>query len=53
MYFGTGVEKGYSAVLLNVEYNAINRTLAAEEIEEIENVFKKQLSEKYGIELKK
>ena len=53
VYFGTGVAKGYSAVLLNVEYNAISRTLAAEEIEAIEEVFKKQLSEKYGIELKK
>jgi len=53
VYFGAGVEKGHSAVLINIEYNAINRTLAAEEIEEIEVVFKNQLAEKYGIELKK
>lgn len=53
VYFGAGVEKGSSAVLLSVEYNAVSRTLSAEEIETVENGFKKKLSEKYGIELKK
>ena len=53
VYFGTGVEKGSSAVLINVEYNAVNRTLSAEEIEAVENGFKQKLSEIYGIELKK
>jgi phenylalanyl-tRNA synthetase beta subunit len=52
IYFGTGVAKGSSAVLISVEYNAITRTLASDEIEAIENAFKKALSEKYGIELK-
>lgn len=53
VYFGAGVEKGSSAVLINVEYNGINRTLSAEEIETVENSFKQALSEKFGIELKK
>ncbi len=53
VYFGTGVEKGYSSVLINVEYNAPDRTLSAEEIENIEISFKKKLSDTYGIELKK
>ncbi len=53
VYFGTGVEKGYSSVLVNVEYNAIDRTLSADEIEVIEASFKEKLSAKYGIELKK
>ena len=52
VYFGTGVAKGSSAVLINVEYNALTRTLAADEIEAIEHAFKNKLSEKYGIELK-
>ncbi len=52
VYFGTGVAKGTSAVLISVEYNAISRTLASDEIEAIENAFKRQLAEKYGIELK-
>ncbi len=53
VYFGTGVEKGYSSVLVNVEYNAIDRTLSADEIEKIEASFKEKLSAEYGIELKK
>ncbi len=53
VYFGTGVAKGYSSVLVNVEYNAIDRTLSAEEIEVIENSFKEKLQSTYGIELKK
>ncbi len=53
VYFGAGIEKGYSSVLINVEYNAINRTLAAEEIEEVEAIFKSKLSSEFGIELKK
>ena len=53
VYFGTGVEKGSSAVLINVEYNAVSRTLSAEEIEAVEESFKKALADKYGIELKK
>ena len=53
VYFGTGVAKGSSAVLINVEYNATDRTLSADEIEVIENGFKSKLAEKYGIELKK
>ena len=53
VYFGTGVEKGSSAVLINVEYNAKNRTLSAEEIEAVEESFKKALADKFGIELKK
>lgn len=52
IYFGTGVAKGSSAVLISVEYNAITRTLASDEIEAIEHAFKNKLSEKYGIELK-
>lgn len=52
VYFGSGVAKGTSAVLVSVEYNAITRTLASDEIEAIEHSFKKKLSEKYGIELK-
>ena len=52
IYFGTGVAKGSSAVLIKIEYNAITRTLAADEIEAIETQFKNKLSEKYGIELK-
>lgn len=52
IYFGTGVAKGSSAVLINVEYNAVTRTLAADEIEAIEHAFKNKLAEKYGIELK-
>jgi phenylalanyl-tRNA synthetase beta chain len=52
IYFGTGVAKGSSAVLINVEYNARTRTLAADEIEAIEHSFKNKLMEKYGIELK-
>ena len=52
IYFGTGVAKGSSAVLIKIEYNAITRTLAADEIEAIETNFKNKLSEKYGIELK-
>ena len=52
VYFGAGVEKGYSSVLVNVEYNAVTRTLAAEEIEAAEHIFKVKLSEKYGIVLK-
>lgn len=52
IYFGTGVAKGSSAVLISVEYNAITRTLAADEIEAIEQTFKTKLAEKYGIELK-
>ncbi len=53
VYFGTGVEKGYSSVLVNVEYNALDRTLSADEIEVIENSFKEKLLSKYGISLKK
>ncbi len=53
VYFGTGVEKGYSSVLINVEYNAIDRTLSADEIEAIEASFKQKLAASYGIELKK
>ncbi len=53
VYFGTGVEKGYSAVLVNVEYNAIDRTLSADEIEAVEASFKEKLLVVYGIELKK
>ncbi len=53
VYFGTGVSKGFSSVLINVEYNAKDRTLSAEEIEVIENGFKEKLSKEYGIELKK
>lgn len=52
VYFGAGVAKGTSAVLISVEYNAITRTLASDEIEAIEHSFKNKLSEKYGIELK-
>ena len=52
VYFGAGVEKGSSAVLIKVEYNAKTRTLEADEIEALEHVFKHKLSEKYGIELK-
>ena len=40
IYFGTGVAKGSSAVLIKIEYNAITRTLAADEIEAIETNFK-------------
>ena len=40
-------------MLINVEYNAKNRTLSAEEIEAVEEGFKKALADKYGIELKK
>lgn len=53
VYFGTGVEKGFSSVLISVEYNAVERTLSAEEIEEIEASFKKKLYDSYKIELKK
>ncbi len=52
VYFGQGVAKGTSAVLISIEYNAITRTLASEEIEEIENAFKSKLQSEYGIELK-
>ena len=52
VYFGTGVEKGFSSVLISVEYNAVTRTLAAEEIEAAEHIFKMKLSEKFGIVLK-
>ncbi len=52
VYFGTGVAKGSSAVLISVEYNAISRTLMSDEIEAIEHSFKNKLAEKYGIELK-
>lgn len=52
VYFGQGVAKGTSAVLISIEYNAITRTLASEEIEEIENAFKSKLKSEYGIELK-
>ncbi len=53
VYFGTGVEKGSSAVLINVEYNAITRTLSTDEIEIVEKGFKEKLLKKFGIELKK
>ena len=52
VYFGTGVAKGFSSVLINVEYNAVNRTLSTDEIEAIENSFKSKLKDNYGIELK-
>lgn len=52
VYFGQGVAKGTSAVLVSVEYNAITRTLASEEIEAIEQDFKTKLQNTYGIELK-
>ncbi|MDR3294304.1 MAG: phenylalanine--tRNA ligase subunit beta [Clostridiales Family XIII bacterium] len=52
VYFGKGVPEGSSAVLLRVWYNAAERTLSAEEVEQIEDAFKGKLLEKFGMELK-
>jgi len=52
VYFGSGVTKGYSSVLLKVDYNAISRTLTADEITDVETLFLRILEEKYNIVLK-
>lgn len=52
VYVGAGVPKGFTSVLIRVEYNDPTRTLDFEEIASVEKTFFKSLSEKYGITLK-
>ena len=52
VYVGAGVPKGFTSVLIRVEYNDPTRTLDFEEIAQVESVFLKALSDKYGITIK-
>ena len=52
VYTGVGVPKGYTSVLIRVEYNDPTRTLGFTDITEIEKTFFKSLSDNHGITLK-
>jgi phenylalanyl-tRNA synthetase beta chain len=52
VYTGAGVPKGYTSVLIRIEYNDPTRTLDLEEISGVEAVFMKALADKFGIALK-
>ena len=52
VYVGIGVPKGFTSVLIRVEYNDPKRTLGFEEIASVEAKFLKSLADKYGIVLK-
>ena len=52
VYVGVGVPRGFTSVLVRVEYNDPTRTLDFEEIAKVESKFFKSLADKYGIVLK-
>ena len=52
IYTGKGVKTGYVSVLISIEYNSLEKTLSAEEIEGIEKIMLTNLKNKYGIEIK-
>ena len=52
VYVGVGVPRGFTSVLVRVEYNDPTRTLDFEEIAAVEAKFFKSLADKYGIVLK-
>ena len=52
VYTGAGVPKGFTSVLIRIEYNDPTRTLDLEEISGVEAVFMKALADKFGIALK-
>ena len=52
VYTGKGVEKGTTAVLIEVEYNDSNRNMELSEIEAIEQAFYSRLKAEYDIVLK-
>ena len=52
IYTGKGVKDGYVSVLISLEYNSMEKTLSAEEIENIEKTMFTNLKNKYGIEIK-
>ena len=52
VYTGVGVPKGFTSVLIRIEYNDPTRTLDFEEIASVEAKFMKALSEKFDIALK-
>ncbi len=52
IYTGKGVKDGFISVLISLEYNSMEKTLSAEEIENIEKTMFTNLKNKYGIEIK-
>ena len=52
VYTGIGVPKGFTSVLVRVEYNDPTRTLGFEEIADVEKKFLKALLDNHKITLK-
>ena len=52
IYRGKGVEKGYTAILIEIEYNDENETLTSTIVEDIENKWLNQLKNDFAITLK-
>jgi|GEM_PF-3089858 len=52
VYHGIGVSKGYSSVLIRVDFNAITRTMTTDEIANVEACFLRVLDDKYNITIK-
>ena len=52
IYRGKGVDKGYTALLLEIEYNDYNETLTSQQVEDIEKSWLNKLQSKFGVTLK-
>ena len=52
IYRGKGVDKGYTALLLEIEYNDYNETLTSQRVEDIEKSWLSKLQSKFGVTLK-
>ncbi len=52
IYRGKGVDKGYTALLLEIEYNNYNETLTSQQVEDIEKSWLNKLQSKFGVTLK-
>lgn len=52
IYRGKGVEKGYTALLIEVEYNDYNETLNSQQVESVEKLWLENLNKKFDIVLK-